>query len=45
MKIRPVSERIFVCAVILTLIVVASPLRMSASGGDDGRGFETCSAS
>jgi hypothetical protein len=39
MKIRPVSQRMFLCTVILTLIVVASPLRMSASG-EDGRGFD-----
>jgi len=39
MNIRPVPKRMCLCAVILTLITVATPLRLSASG-DDGRGFD-----
>jgi phosphatidylinositol-3-phosphatase len=39
MNIRPVPQRMCLCAVILTLIIVATPLRLSASG-DDGRGFD-----
>ena len=39
MNIRPVRQRLCLCAVILTLIIVATPLRLSASG-DDGRGFD-----
>lgn len=39
MKIRPVSQRMFLCAVILTLIVVATPPGLSARG-DDGRDFD-----
>ena len=39
MNIRPVSRRMCLCAVILTLIVVAMPMGLSASG-DDGRGFD-----
>jgi len=40
MNIRPGSQRMCLCAVILTLIVVATPLGLSGSGGDDGRGFD-----
>jgi len=39
MNIRPVSQRMCLCAVILTLIIVAAPLGLSASD-DDGRGFD-----
>jgi hypothetical protein len=39
MNIRPVPKRMCLCAVILALITVATPLRLSASG-DDGRGFD-----
>jgi hypothetical protein len=39
MNIRPVPQRMCLCAVILTLIIAATPLRLSASG-DDARGFD-----